>query len=59
MPWMVLLLKSVSDGKNCDKSFLPIPMTLGVLVKWCKHDWKDDFHVIANQVTEIFIVPEV
>jgi hypothetical protein len=34
-------------------------VTLGVFVEGSKHDWQDDFYVVANQVTKVFIVPEV
>lgn len=38
---------------------LPIPMSFGVFVKWCKHDWKDDVNVITNKVAEVFIIPKI
>jgi hypothetical protein len=38
---------------------LPIPMTLGVLVKRREHDGKDRLHIVTDQVAKIFIVPEV
>jgi hypothetical protein len=34
-------------------------VSLGVLVKRGKHDREDGFHIIANKVTEVFVVPEV
>lgn len=34
-------------------------MTLGVLIKWRKHDRQDDLNIVANKVAEVLIVPEV
>lgn len=34
-------------------------MTFRVFVKWRKHDWKDGFHIVANEITEVLIIPEV
>jgi len=34
-------------------------MTLGVLIKRCKHDGKDGVDIVANEVAEILVVPEV
>lgn len=38
---------------------LPVPMALGVFVKRCEHDGEDDFHIVANEVAEVLVVPEV
>lgn len=38
---------------------LPVPMSLGVLVERCEHDGKDDINVVADQVAEILIIPEI
>ena len=38
---------------------LPVPMTLGVLVERCEHDWENDLNIIADQVTEVLVVPEI
>jgi len=34
-------------------------MSLGVLVKWGEHDWQDDVDVVADQIAEILVVPEI
>lgn len=34
-------------------------MTLGVLEQRREHDWQNDLNIIADQVAEVFIVPEV
>lgn len=34
-------------------------MTFRVLIEWLKHDWQDDFNVVANEIAEVFVVPEV
>jgi hypothetical protein len=38
---------------------IPVPMTLRVLVQWRKHDRKDHFHVVADKIAEVLIIPEV
>ena len=38
---------------------IPIPVTLGVLIKGSKHDRKDDVNIVADEVAEILIVPEI
>ena len=39
--------------------FVPIPMAFRVLVKWREHNWQYSLHIVANQVAEVFVVPEV
>jgi hypothetical protein len=34
-------------------------VSLRILVERRKHDWQNDFHVIADEIAEIFIVPKV
>ena len=34
-------------------------MTLRVLVERCEHNWEDDLNIIADQVTEVLVVPEI
>ncbi len=41
------------------RSDKPVPVTLGVLVERGKHDGQDDFDIIADQVAEVLVVPEV
>lgn len=38
---------------------IPIPVTLRVFVQRRKHDWKDNVHIIADQVAKVLIVPEI
>lgn len=38
---------------------LPIPVTLGVFIERGEHNWKYYFHIIADEVTEILVVPEI
>jgi hypothetical protein len=34
-------------------------VALGVLVKRGKHNWQNDLDVVANEIAEVFVVPEV
>jgi hypothetical protein len=34
-------------------------MAFGVFIEGSKHDGKDDFHIIADQVAEVFVIPKV
>ena len=34
-------------------------MTFRVLVQGLEHYWQDDFNIIANEIAEIFVVPEI
>ena len=34
-------------------------MPLGVLIQRRKHDGQDDFDIVANEIAEILVVPEV
>jgi hypothetical protein len=34
-------------------------VSLGVLVERGEHDWEDSLHVIADEVAEVLVVPEV
>lgn len=38
---------------------IPVPVPLGVLVERSKHDGENCFHVVADEIAEILIVPEV
>lgn len=38
---------------------LPVPMAFRVFIQRCKHDGQDDFDVVADEVAEVFIVPEI
>jgi len=38
---------------------LPVPVSFRVLVEWRKHDWQNDINVVADQVAEILVIPEV
>lgn len=38
---------------------VPVPVTFRVLIEWLKHDWQDDFDIVADEVAEVFVVPEV
>ena len=44
------------EGEERD---VPIPMAFGVLVEWREHDGQDDIDVVANEVAEVLVVPEV
>jgi hypothetical protein len=37
----------------------PVPVSLGVFVERRKHDRQDHFHIVADKVAEILVVPEV
>jgi hypothetical protein len=34
-------------------------MSFGVFVKRSEHDWKNDINIVADQVAEVLVVPEV
>jgi hypothetical protein len=34
-------------------------MALGVFVQRSEHDWQNDLDVVANEVAEVLIVPEI
>lgn len=34
-------------------------MALGVFVKRCEHDGENDFHIVADQITKVLVVPEI
>jgi len=38
---------------------VPVPVALGVLVEWCKHDRQNHIDVVANEIAKVLIVPEV
>ena len=38
---------------------IPIPVTLRVLVKRREHDWQDHINIVADQITEVLVVPKV
>ena len=37
----------------------PVPVALGVLVERGEHNGKNGFHIVAYEVAEIFVVPEI
>lgn len=41
------------------KTSIPVPVTLGVLEEGREHDRQNGLDVVANQVTEVLIVPEI
>ena len=57
MPWIVLKMLAEKGGRAALN--LPIPVSLRILIKWSKHDRKDDLHIVADKVAEVFVVPEV
>jgi hypothetical protein len=52
---------SMSARKMADQNEknLPIPMALRVLVKGREHYWEYRLDIIAYQIAEVFIVPEI
>lgn len=49
-----------SAGLQCIASRdIPVPVPLGILIQGRKHDGKNNFHVIADEIAEVFVVPEV
>lgn len=38
---------------------IPIPMALGVLVQWCKHNRQYDFDIVTDQIAKVLIIPEI
>lgn len=52
-------VRQVVEWDENSGSYLPVPMALGVLVKRSEHDREDGFHIIADEVAEVFVVPEV
>lgn len=38
---------------------LPVPVSFRVLIEWREHDWENNLDVVADEITEVFIVPEV
>ena len=34
-------------------------MPFTVLIQWCEHDGKDDLDIVANEIAEVLVVPEV
>lgn len=52
--WGMLVQAQVTENSN-----LPIPMAFWVLVKWGEHDRQDNLNIIADQVAEVLVVPEV
>lgn len=58
MPWMVLC-GLVNSTRRVHKFDIPVPVTFGILVERRKHDGQDSLHVVADQVAEVLVVPEV
>lgn len=46
-------------GRKQVKGYLPVPMALRVLVKRSEHDRENGFYIIADEVAEVFVVPEI
>ena len=67
MPWIVLrrrLVRGVSviGGERRSehgKTGIPIPVAFGVLVERLEHDRQNDFDIVADEIAEVFVVPEV
>ena len=57
MPWIVLKQSVVTLYDRIE--LIPVPMSLRILVQWCEHDGKDGLDVVADQITEVFVVPKV
>lgn len=57
MPCIVLICQLFVCSGN--PKILPVPMAFRILVQRREHDREDDFHVIADEIAEIFIVPKV
>jgi len=34
-------------------------VALGILIERREHDWENDLHIVADEVTEILVVPEI
>ena len=37
----------------------PIPMSFRIFIKGLEHDGQDHFHVVADKIAEVFIVPKI
>jgi len=37
----------------------PIPVALRVFIERSEHNGKNGFHIVAHEVAEIFVVPEI
>ena len=59
IPWIVLCFVSLGGMVSLVRGNTPVPVSLRVLVKRCKHDWQNDVDVITNKVAEVFVVPEI
>jgi len=38
---------------------LPVPVTLGVLIQGRKHDRENDVDIVADQIAEVLVIPEI
>ena len=38
---------------------VPIPVAFGVLVQRCEHDWQDGLDVLADEIAEVLVIPEI
>ena len=47
----------VKDGETL--LAVPVPVTLRILIERREHYGQDGFNIVADQVAEIFVVPEV
>jgi len=39
--------------------FVPVPVTLRVLIEGRKHNGEDNLHIITDKVAEVLVVPEI
>ena len=47
------------ERRECREYDLPVPVAFRVFVEGLEHDWEDDFDIVADEVAEVFVVPEV
>lgn len=41
------------------KHNIPVPVAFRVLIKRCKHDRQNGLDIVADEVTEVLVIPEV
>lgn len=49
----------LDNDSRANRVDLPVPVILGILVKWSKHYWQYSLNIVSNKVAEILIVPEI
>ncbi|MCV5090294.1 hypothetical protein OFC13_27045, partial [Escherichia coli] len=60
MPWMVLFSVSRDTSKYVMLfKHVPIPMSLGVFVERSEHDGENDLDIVAHEIAEVLVVPEI